>query len=566
MNPISLLIRVVTALLAWLPLQCVRFLRSRMLRKKPVVKLVLGGPEAKLGSKEQMKLFRTLDRLASDEELRAVLVELKGLSIGYATIQQIRSALHRVQEKGKLVLFQLDAAGLKELYLSSLGDRIWVSPMAELHLAGIGATIPFYGDGLSRLGVRVELLSAGAYKSFGEPYSRAWPTTENREQLESLLGDLQEQVVESIASSRQRTCAQVEDALGASPISASDALSRGLVDGVAYADEVVDQIKELLDIDTSPLSLKPYRILTAVVVRLRRMGRRRESIPVVHLRGPVVMSEAEGGSGPKIAAERVVPFLERLAEDEDCKTVVLAVDSPGGTALASDLIARAITRLMKDRPVVAWFGDVSASGGYYISAPTSEIIANPGTITGSIGVVGGKIVLGDAVARAGIQHTTISAGPDTTMLGPWDAFTRDQRQRFRQSLIRVYDRFLSVVASGREMSNESVLSVAEGRVWTGRQALERGLVDHLGGLDFALDRARILAEMDEKPREVEHIRFKPSRLRALQSMSRSQVGGPQIWLDELRRRTGGVLFGAVWSHPLEPLMVMPWELDNFRDS
>jgi protease-4 len=271
------------------------------------------------------------------------------------------------------------------------------------------------------------------------------------------------------------------------------------------------------------------------------------------------MSDDEGGSNSKIAADRVVPVLESLAEDDGCKAVVLAVTSPGGSALASDLIARAIRKLMEKRPVVAWFGDVSASGGYYISAPATEIVANPGSITGSIGVVGGKIVIGDAIARAGIHHETIAAGPDTTMMGPWDGFTEDQRERFRASLIRVYERFIQVVSAGRKIPERSVLDVAEGRVWTGQQALERGLVDHLGGLDLALERARKLAGM-QLPQRVDHIRFMPSRLRALSSLRRDTLAGPASVLERLWKTSTAVLFSAVWHHPMEPLMVLPWEL------
>jgi len=437
--------------------------------------------------------------------------------------------------------------------------------MAELHLSGVGATIPFYGDALSRLGVGVELLSAGAYKSFGEPYSRAWPTSQNREQLESLLGDLQSQIVESISKGRGVDCAAIEQALGQSPLSAEQAVEMGLVDGIAYADQVHDQIRELLDLDADPLPLRPYRWLTLFLRWLEELSLEQQWIPVIHLKGPVVMSDAEGGSGSKIAAERVVPVLERLAKDDDCKAVVLAVTSPGGSALASDLIARAIRKLMEKRPVVAWFGDVSASGGYYISAPASEIVANPGSITGSIGVVGGKIVIGGAVAQAGIHHETVAAGPDTTMMGPWDGFSPDQRRRFRQSLIRVYDRFLQVVSSGRKMPERSVLEVAEGRVWTGRQAMERGLVDHLGGLETALDRAQSLAGLGELPLDVEHIRFSASRLKTLQSMSSDSRSGPLGLLEGLWMASGGVLISAVWRHPMQPLMVLPWELTDRSD-
>ena len=559
----STILRSLFFLLFWLPLHGLRWLRGRILRKKPVVKLVLG--DKPMGGKATVKLLRRLERIARDADLRGVLIELRPVVPAYATVQQIRDVLAKMRSEGKVVMVQMNSICLRRLYLSSVADRVWLSPMGEAHLSGVGATIPFYGDALSRLGVEVQLISAGAYKSFGEPYSRAFPTAQNRSQLEVVLSDLQRQMVEAISTARELSTEKVVEALGSSPLGSDECVDWGLVDDVAYADQIIDQMNEILEIESGPLSIRPYGWMTGLCDWMARRSKRRVWIPVVHLRGPVVMSEDEGNRSVKIAADRVIPVLDAIAKDEECKAVVLAVSSPGGSALASDLIARSVERLGEGRAVVAWFGDVSASGGYYISALAQEIIANPATITGSIGVVGGKVVVGGAFAQVGIHRETVAAGPDVTMMGPWDAFTPDQEQRFRRSLVRVYDRFINVVARGRKMEPEAVHEVAEGRVWTGRQALERGLVDQLGGLDVAVARAAELGELEDLPHALEHIRFTSSPFKALQSFSRDSRATEQSMLQSIWSKTGGVLLSAVWRSPMEPLMVMPWEMGDSHD-
>ena len=337
------------------------------------------------------------------------------------------------------------------------------------------------------------------------------------------------------------------------------------MDGLAYADQAESLLDALLDGKARRLSLRRYARLAGWQRRLRRWGRSSRHIAVLHLEGPIVHgAEASGGAGQRIDADRVVPVLDALRESPSTRAVVLYVNSPGGSALASDLIARAVRRLGENKPVLALFGDVSASGGYYLSAPASEIIAREGTITGSIGVVGGKVTIGPALGRLGVHHERISAGPDSGLFDPLTPLSEAQRARFRVMLGRTYDRFLRIVSAGRKRPIEAVRAVAEGRVWTGRQALERGLVDHIGGLDLALSRARVMASFDEDEDAVRHHRFSPPRFAVVQALL---SGRPGAWARDLLTAgldaagAGALLAQMVRQHPMQPLALLPYDVD-----
>ena len=241
------------------------------------------------------------------------------------------------------------------------------------------------------------------------------------------------------------------------------------------------------------------------------------------MEGPVVERRAQmRRSGRLIASDDVIPVLEELADNDSIKAVVLTVNSPGGSALASDLIARSVAFLGERKPVIASMGNVAASGGYYISAKAKEIFAHPATITGSIGVVGGKVVIGPALAKLGVHHSWLGPAPDPGMMSGAAPFDSGQRARFRASLRRVYDRFLQVVATGRGREVEDIEPFAQGRVWTGTQALDNGLVDTLGNEAAAIKRAAELADAQEQRVKLLPIRFDPPKFGMVSSMLQSQ--------------------------------------------
>jgi protease-4 len=546
-------------LLAWLPLQLVRFLRRRQLRRGGVVRILLGGSLRPTSSSDRARQIEQIREMAEDDHVRVVLIRLEGIPAGWASMQDLREALVTLSAAGKKTAVHLDQAGNGELYLASAADRIWMPPPGDLFLSGLGGRLSFFGGILARLGVQVDMVAAGAYKSFGEPFTRGFASPANREQLEALYGDLQDQLISAIALGRGMKPEAVTALLSRSPLSVQEATDAGLIDGAAYEDQVEERLEKLAGSENiRVLSWQGYRRLRRLERWLVGLGQRGRSIAVVHLEGSVVLG-GDGSRTRRIEARAVVPVLDALAEDDSIKAVVLRVDSGGGSAVASDLIARAVERLGRTRPVIALYGNVSASGGYYLSVPAREIIARPGTITGSIGVIGGKLVVADALARQGLTGDFVDVGPDVGFLGPYRPFTPDQRARFEGYLERTYEVFLRVVAGGRRCPVEAILPVAGGRVWTGRQAKENGLIDHLGGLSTAISRARMLSDIGPDRGRVIHIDFATSPIRALaSSLSRGQLVSSALTL----AGQPGELVEMLREEPGRALAMMPWELEK----
>jgi len=494
-----------------------------------------------------------LEALEADGRVGGLRIEVRSLPLGLAQVYALHERLLAVKASGTMVEVHLNSMSDGTLLLASAASRISMCPAGEVFLSGVARPVRFYGQGLEDVGISVDLESAGAYKSFGEAYTRSLPTVENRSAMSHLLSDIYRQWLDAVSSARDIGISVVEDALNASPLSADDAQAAGLIDAVAYEDEDWDRWEEQLGKEPKKVAFETYAGRMRLLSRLPWPRRRRKTVAVLHLNGPVVERRGQlPRSGPMIASDDVVPALDRLLDQDAVDAVVLAVNSPGGSALASDLIARRVEALSEVKPVLAVMGNVAASGGYYISAVAREIWAHPATVTGSIGVVGGKVVLGPALSRFGIQTTWMGPGKDPGMMTPDARFSEDQRRRFRESLQRVYTRFIDVVARGRGMSPEAIEPVAQGRVWTGAQALEHGLVDQLGGLREGVDRAAELAGAKPGRFRVQSIWFSPPKL----AMLTQAVGarGPSVvdWAGPLLG-SDRLVVEALYSSPGEPL-------------
>ncbi len=539
--------------------------RRMRLGKRTVVELSIGGGGAEDLTK-RLERERVIRRIARDPKVRAVRLNIRGVPMGWAGVQGLRAGLVELREAGVLILVHFDVADDRCLYLAGLADQVWMPPGGEVVLTGIGSQLPFYGPALERIGIKVSIHSAGVYKSMGEPYTRAFPTVANREALNTLLDDLDAQIATTIAEDRQLKLSVVRSLQVESPLSAEQAREHELIDRVGYADEMEEAIEEVLGGSPRVVSQTRYSRLTRLTDLLGGMGRKRARVAVVHLDGPIVSKRPRVGRAKSvIASDDVVPALDALIDHPAIKAVVLVINSPGGSALASDLIARSVIRLNEKKPVVVSMEGVAASGGYYIAAPAREILANPGTITGSIGVVGGKVVLGPGLAKWGIHAEPIGPSRDGGFHGIWTDFDEDQVRRYRASLRRVYERFLAVCAAGRNRTRDEVHAVAQGRVWTGTQAVENGLVDQLGGVDAAVQRAQALAEIADQPVRRLVMSFEASRFAALSAM---MGGGATIQthpdaLDAALATLGpaGWLPRLIRQAPTEPLAVVPAVLD-----
>lgn len=553
-------------LLALLPLLLVRAWRRFRLRGHGVVRVALGADRSEQGASlsASRALVEAIDEMATDDAVRAIVVDLRGVRGGWASLQELRLALAKLRENGKLVLTHLDTLELRDLYLSSVADRVWMTPTGVALVSPVGARLQFFGEALASFGVKVEVVAAGDYKSFGERFSRSYASAPNREALGTVLGDLESLLVEGIARSRRIEESVVRQVLAAGPMEPAELVELGLIDGVAYPDEARERLRELMGDRRRQTGFGAYLFWKRLERWLANLGAARDDVAVVHLEGAIVHgAEAQGGAGSRIDADRVVPVLDALRKRSGVRAVVLYVDSPGGSALASDLIARSVGRLAARKPVVAAFHNVSASGGYYLSAPASEIIAREGTITGSIGVIGGKVVVGPALARLGVHGETVSPTPGAGFLAPWRGFDRGERERYQGMLQRTYDRFLAVVSGGRKRPVAAIHAVAQGRIWTGRQALERGLVDHLGGLDLAVERAQRLSGLEPRRGRVRHVRFPPPRLSVLRALIKRRLSMADL-VEVVWGRLGraGTIARMLQAQPGVPLAILPWEIDG----
>lgn len=560
------ILSVLLVILAWVPLQIVRLFRQLQLRGGALVRLDLSPAQMPSSSAARARQIETLERIGADPDVSGVFVHISATPPGWAELQELRDVLRRVREAGKLVVVYMEQATNAELYLASVADRIWMPPVGDLFLTGLGGRLSFFGGILKKLNIHVQLEAAGDYKSFGEPYTRGYASPANREQMTVLYDDLLKQLVQGIARGRDLTEEEVSGMLDRTPMGAEAAKDLKLIDDLAYIDQVEEHLKSMLSVETlRVVSMRAYTRLARAERWLANLGRKESVIAVLHLEGPIFMG-GDGIQGRRINARQVLPVLRQLSDDENVKAVVLRIDSGGGSALASDLIARAVQKLSDEKPVVAVYGNVVASGGYYLSVVAREIIARPGTITGSIGVVGGKIVVGEALARQGLTGDHVEVGPDVGIFGPFRSFTPDQRRRFQDYLKRTYDLFLQIVANGRHSSVEAVEPHAGGRVWTGRQARERDLIDHFGGLRTGLSRARLLADLRPGEGWVAHLDFTPTRLQTINSLAnnvRAQRADPLA----LALALGGPraeLLRLLQEQPGQALALCPWVLDANR--
>jgi len=481
------LLRVALATLVAPPPPLVDLLRLLRFRRRGLVTLDLGASAWRRPGGGP-RLLQALTWLRDDPMVRAVRVEIDGVRGSWADLQSLHAALRRLVEAGKPVFVQLRSAGNAELFLASAGTRVFMLPVAEIQAAGLASRMTFLGDALAALGVEVELFTAGAFKSAGEPLTRSCPSAENRQAMQALLDDLQDQLVTAIAGGRGLEPETVRQAMAAVPLSAEQALELGLVDELAYQDQLAERVEDLLDFEPRVGSVSGWWRWLRIRNFWHRVAGTGAPVAVVRLEGAVVDKRPDASGRTLIAADRVVPMLEGLRESDGVKGVLITVDSGGGSVLASERIWRAVQRLQETKPVVALFQGVAASGGYYLAVPARSIYVQPGTITGSIGVIGARILPGRVLDRFGVHASILSTAPSADLAMGARTMNAPERRRLEGSIARYYELFLRRVAGGRRRPVRAIEPFAQGRVWTGRAAREHGLVDRLGTYEDALRR------------------------------------------------------------------------------
>jgi protease-4 len=482
---------------------------------------------------ERHAFLARLRRLGADPGVRVVSFRVRGVPGSFASVQDLRAVIAELSDTGTATVALLDNPGNAELWLGSACDRVFLVPSGSVNATGIGAEILFFGDALARFGVGVEVLSVGEYKGAGEPYSRGFSSPENREAMGALVRDLEASMVADVARAREIDEDAVRDALAAGPLLADEALDRGLVDDLAYPDQVEALLRAELGDDARIVDFGTWARVDRALSWLERVGGPSVGVAVLHLQGAIVES---GGAADAIDAEQTVLVVRALREADEVRAVVLNVDSPGGSAYGSDLIWREVELLGREKPVVAVFEDVAASGGYYVAAPATRVVARATTLTGSIGVVGGKPVVADAMRRVGVRSEVIATSPNAAMFSPTRPFTDEQRERVGESMFRVYAGFVSRVAAGRRRPIEALEPHCRGRVWSGAAAAERGLVDVIGDLSVGVALARRYASLTPTTSVRWDVSTRPRRswlTRRIQRWVRDLLPGASVLADRV---------------------------------
>ncbi|MEZ5330473.1 MAG: signal peptide peptidase SppA [Thermoanaerobaculia bacterium] len=440
-------------------------------------------------------IYRAVRRARSDERVHAVRFYVQRASMGFGQAQELHRLLVSLRDSGKSLHCYLEGAGegtngTLAYYLVTACPRISLTPASDVNLIGIHVDAPFLRGALDKLRIEPDFDHIGRYKSAAESFTRTDHSEASREALDGILDDLYGQIVDAVAEARDLAPERVRELVDHGPYTAEEALAAGLVDEIAYPDEFEQGIRDEVGENAVMSTTEDYAPDPG----------RRGGLAVVFAQGTIV----RGGNGLDpwtreryIGSDDLGRLLADLTDDEAIQAVVLRVDSPGGSALASELILRRAQTLAEAKPLVVSMSSLAASGGYYISCAARSIVAEAGTLTGSIGVVGGKLATRTFQQELlGITHDTLQRGANADFYSALDTFTAEQAETYHRQMETVYERFVGHVAEGRAMSREAVAAVAEGRVWSGERAVDIGLVDEIGGLDRALEIAAAGAEID----------------------------------------------------------------------
>jgi len=522
-------------------------------------------------------LSTCMDRLhqaARDKSIKGVILHIDSVEIGWARLNELQSAIAEVKAAGKPIWARMNDGGNKDYLLAASCDRILMPESGTLMLTGLRAEIMFYKNLFEMLDVKADMLRVGAFKSAAEPYTRSEMSPEFRQEMEEILDDYYAAMVSQIAAVRKLPEDKVKSIIDEGMFSAARAKDLGLIDDVAYHDQIGGLIAngdESLEVriredyrkKKASAELDLFTLMEILSGSSSQSTSTRPRIAVLKLEGAIVSDKSPMSmfSEASISSDRIVPLIEKLGKDDNVKAIILRVDSPGGSALASDLIWRALEATNK--PVIASMGDTAASGGYYISMGADAIFAEPGTLTGSIGVLGGKIALDGLMKKFGVTTSVIHRGKNSGVMSSNVSFSDSEREAMQKMLNTVYDLFTKKAAEGRHMDHAALEALARGRVYTGRQAKEIGLVDQLGTLADAVAYTRKLVGDDDGKLELEDLPKAQSPLEMLMGQANSSSQPLAAWSALLPESTRPALrhFAALRLIADEPvLMILPFDV------
>ena len=443
-------------------------------------------------------ILSSIKKAKENENIKGIYIQASSLSSSYASLQAIRNALNDFKESGKFIVAYSDGYTQGLYYLSSVADKVLLNPKGMIEWRGIASAPIFYKDLLQKVGIEMQIFKVGTYKSAVEPFIATEMSPANREQVTEFIGSIWGQVVDGVSASRHIS----PDSLNAYAdrmlmfYPAEESVSCGLADTLIYKNNVRDYLKQLVDIDKD--DRLPILGLSDMINVKKNVPKDKSGniVAIYYASGEITDQGGSATSEDGIVGNKVIRDLRKLKEDKDVKAVVLRVNSPGGSAFASEQIWHAVKELKAEKPVIVSMGDYAASGGYYISCIADTIVAEPTTLTGSIGIFGMVPNVKELTDKVGLTYDVVKTNKFADFGNIMRPFNNDEKALMQMMITQGYDTFVTRCAEGRHMTKEAIEKIAEGRVWTGETAKELGLVDELGGIDKALDIAVKKADLE----------------------------------------------------------------------
>lgn len=423
-----------------------------------------------------------LVRAAEDPRITGLVLDIRAADMGWAKLEELRAAVAAFGQRGKPSVAYLEAGFTPDYALATATGRIVLAPEANLMVLGLSAELAFLKDTLAKLGMEADFVHVGAYKSAPERMTRASASQANLEMVEAIVDDQFDALVDMLADGRGADHDQVTAWIDQGLYDGPGAVAAGLADTLLYYDAMLD----------AEFPGQDVTFLEDYLLESPKAGRAAGKVAMVFVTGVIMPGESrfDNLQGKIAGSDSIIEDLQAAADDRSVQAVILRVDSPGGSALASDLIWHEIAELRRDKPVIVSMSGMAASGGYYVACLGDSIFADRGTLTGSIGVFAGKMNRQQMYRKIGVNREFVTRGENALLFSDEGGFTESQRTLFQSQMDGFYERFLEKVADGRRLSRDEVHAVAQGRVWTGRQGVQRGLVDEVGGLRRSLDAAK----------------------------------------------------------------------------
>lgn len=459
-------------------------------------------------------LQKRLISAGEDKNIGGIFLNIQTTAMGRGTLNEITTTIAKVRAMGKPVYAWVESGNAGDYLIGAACDKVYQPEASMLMLTGLQMEIGFYKDMLDKLGVKTEVLAVGDYKAAGEPYSRSHMSPAYKEEMDAIIDSLYDQMVTALAKSRSKSNDDIKKLIDNGPYSSEQAHKLGLLDGLCYQDQFDDLIKERykeevvikidekygkkkvdLDFEGFGGMVKMMNLLMGIEAEPKK--NLLPKVAIIYAVGPIMTGKSMNDplSGSVMGSETIIKAVKEAADNQNVKAIVLRVDSPGGSALASDLMWRALEECKK--PIVVSMGNVAASGGYYISMGADYIYAEPGTITGSIGVISMKLALEGLYEKFGINTDIISRGKNSGIMSSTSPFTEEQKTAMRALSLDIYGQFTRKAAEGRKMKLEDLVKLAGGRVYTGEAAVKNHLIDEVGTLTDAIAKAKSLAGLSD---------------------------------------------------------------------